>query len=85
MPKSDTIDAILSLNPTAKPDFLAEFSNEDLHEYLQRLTFSPRQFRRAGETDSPSQSCRGESLEALPVSLGRAPQTHRSDSFARPV
>ena len=43
MPKSDTIEAILSLNPTAKPDFLAEFSNEDLHDYLHRLMFAPCQ------------------------------------------
>ena len=38
MPKSDTIDAIRRLNPTAKPGFLAEFSNNELAEYLDRLT-----------------------------------------------
>jgi len=38
MPKSDTIDAIRRLNPTASPGFLAEFSNNDLGEYLDRLT-----------------------------------------------
>ncbi len=38
MPKSDTIDAILNINPTAAPEFLSEFSNDDLHEYLRRLT-----------------------------------------------
>jgi hypothetical protein len=37
IPKSDTIDAIRRLNPTAKPDFLAEFSNNELAEYLGRL------------------------------------------------
>ena len=40
IPKSDTIDAIRRLNPTAKPDFLAEFSNNELAEYLDRLTGS---------------------------------------------
>lgn len=38
MSKSDTIEAIVNLNPTAKPDFLADFSNDDLHRYLHRLT-----------------------------------------------
>ena len=41
MSKSDTIEAIVNLNPTAKPEFLAEFSNDDLHQYLHRLTFLP--------------------------------------------
>ena len=37
MPKCDTIAAIMKLNPTADPGFLAEFSNGELSEYLQRL------------------------------------------------
>ena len=37
IPKSDTIAAIKKLNPTAEPDFLAEFTNDELSEYLQRL------------------------------------------------
>jgi hypothetical protein len=37
MPKSDTIAAITKLNPTADPDFLAEFTNDELSEYLRRL------------------------------------------------
>ncbi|MGB2988099.1 MAG: hypothetical protein WBE26_19705 [Phycisphaerae bacterium] len=41
MPKSDTIDAIRNLNPTATPGFLAEFSNDDLSEYLDRLISDP--------------------------------------------
>ena len=41
MPKSDTIDAIRNLNPTATPGFLAEFSNDDLSEYLGRLISAP--------------------------------------------
>lgn len=36
--KPDTIDAIKKMNPTVNPAFLAEFSNEDLQEYLTRLT-----------------------------------------------
>ena len=35
--KSDTIVAIMELNPTANPAFLAEFSNDELWEYLYRL------------------------------------------------
>lgn len=38
MPKSDTIDAIRWLNPTARPDFLAGFSSDELARYLDRLT-----------------------------------------------
>lgn len=52
MPKSDTIEAILSLNPSAKPDFLAEFSNADLHDYLHRLTFGPREIALADSRQS---------------------------------
>ncbi len=35
--KPDTIDAIKKINPNVNPAFLAEFSNEDLQEYLTRL------------------------------------------------
>jgi hypothetical protein len=38
MPKSDTIAAIMELNPTANPAFLAEFSVYELGDYLHRLT-----------------------------------------------
>ena len=38
MPKSDTIAAIMELNPTANPAFLAEFSVYELGDYLGRLT-----------------------------------------------
>ena len=37
MTKSDTIEAILVLNPTADRTFLSEFSNAELGQYLQRL------------------------------------------------
>jgi len=35
--KRDAIAAIIGLNPTAKPAFLAEFSKDDLERYLDRL------------------------------------------------
>jgi hypothetical protein len=35
--KRDAISAILGLNPTADPAFLAEFSKDDLEQYLSRL------------------------------------------------
>jgi len=38
MPKCDTIAAITKLNPSAGPEFLAEFSQDELAEYLRRLT-----------------------------------------------
>ena len=37
MPKSDTIDEIVKLNPTASPVFLAEFQVDELDAYLGRL------------------------------------------------
>jgi hypothetical protein len=43
MPKRDTIDAIREFNATASPDFLAEFSNDDLGRYLDRLVGARRQ------------------------------------------
>ena len=43
MPKRDTIDAIREFNTTASPDFLAEFSNDDLARYLDRLVGTRRQ------------------------------------------
>lgn len=36
-PKTDTMSAIMQLNITARPEFLAEFSNQQLCQYLQRL------------------------------------------------
>lgn len=38
MTKSDTIEAIQKLNPTASPDFLAGFPNDELARYLDRLS-----------------------------------------------
>ena len=40
-PKSDTIAAILKLNPTAEPEFLSEFPNIELDAYLRRLQGTP--------------------------------------------
>jgi hypothetical protein len=37
MTKRELIDEITHLNPTARPDFLAEFGDEDLAEYLEHL------------------------------------------------
>ncbi len=37
MPKMATIEAIRRLNPTAAPDFLAAFPEDDLAQYLDRL------------------------------------------------
>lgn len=37
MRKSDAIEAITELNRSAQPNFLAEFSHDDLERYLGRL------------------------------------------------
>ena len=38
MTKSDTLSEIMRINPTINAAFLAEFSAEQLREYLERLT-----------------------------------------------
>jgi len=38
MSKRELIDRIRQLNPTARPDFLAEFTEDDLRAYLHQLT-----------------------------------------------
>lgn len=43
--KSDTINEIRTLNPTANPGFLAEFSSEELSRYLCRLKSAQRRTR----------------------------------------
>lgn len=35
--KNQTLESIVRLNPTAAPEFLAEFSHEELALYLDRL------------------------------------------------
>ena len=37
MNKRDLIDCICEINTTAKPEFLAGFSEEELHDYLEHL------------------------------------------------
>lgn len=45
MTKREMIDKIRRLNPTAKPDFLADFAEEDLLAYLHQLTEVERERR----------------------------------------
>ncbi len=44
MTKRQTIDQILAINTSARPEFLAQFDQEDLNEYLRHLHIarSPR-------------------------------------------
>ena len=71
MSKSDTIEAIVNLNPTAKPEFLAEFSNDDLHQYLHRLAFLPHTADEEADTTGT-------------IEIGdRAPQRDPSDPWMR--
>lgn len=37
MSKRELIDRICEINKSAKPEFLANFSEEDLHTYLEHL------------------------------------------------
>jgi hypothetical protein len=37
MDKQDLIDRICEINKTAKPEFLADFSRDDLAAYLEHL------------------------------------------------
>ena len=37
MSKRELIDYICEINKTAKPEFLADFSEEDLNTYLEHL------------------------------------------------
>ncbi len=37
MSKRETIERILARNPSARPEFLAEFSLDDLSDYLRQL------------------------------------------------
>jgi len=37
MSKRELIDCICEINKTAKPEFLASFSEEDLNAYLEHL------------------------------------------------
>ncbi len=37
MTKREVIEAIRKLNPTAQPEFLAEFSENQLAQYLEQL------------------------------------------------
>lgn|GEM_PF-2156656 len=48
--KTHTIEAILDLNPTAKPAFLAEFPPNDLTAYLFRLVDISRASQDVGQS-----------------------------------
>jgi len=37
MSKRELIECICEINKSAKPEFLAGFSEEDLHDYLEHL------------------------------------------------
>ena len=41
MPKGDTVEAIMKMNPSATPEFLAEFTHDELARYLKRLQNLP--------------------------------------------
>lgn len=57
MPKCDTIDAIRRLNPTATPEFLVEFSNDELAQYLDRLETASRRQSLEALIETPAHPC----------------------------
>ena len=61
MTKSDTIDTIMQLNPTATPEFLAEFTQDELGRYLARLQSQ----RRAASADRAAKARPGTPLSKV--------------------
>ncbi len=51
MTKRDLIDQIRRQNPTAEPDFLASFSQDDLLAYLQQLREVESERRRQADLE----------------------------------
>jgi hypothetical protein len=51
MSKRDMIDRIRRLNPTAQPEFLAEFQENDLLDYLRQLSDLEHENIRHGERE----------------------------------
>ena len=54
MSKTHTIEAIMGLNPSANPGFLAGFAPEELSRYLFRLADVTPMLMTVDEADSPS-------------------------------
>jgi hypothetical protein len=52
MTKRELIDEITRLNPTASPDFLAEFPALDLAAYLERLQWAHPPQEAAADVDA---------------------------------
>ncbi len=69
MPKSDTIDAIVRLNPGADPCFLAEFSSRELARYLERLSSTSRC---RGERNPPADRFTTNRIERTDPATGKA-------------
>ncbi len=65
MTKRELIDEIMDINHTAEPDFLAEFADNELDEYLRHLQEAQlprpvrysRQSNTAVETPAPHNAC----------------------------
>jgi hypothetical protein len=77
MCKREVIDAILRLNPTAKPAFLAEFSLEDLNDYLRHLrsALTPRPLAGLYASLAPLAGLEGEAEDAAdPMQDATCPQ-----------
>ncbi len=65
MTKSDNIEAVLALNPTASRTFLAQFSTEELAEYRRRLNERPRSCDAPHEADPGEGLCAAAAAEVL--------------------
>ena len=52
--KTHTIEAIMDLNPSANPGFLAEFAQDELAKYLFRLSDVTPMSSASDRSDSPT-------------------------------
>ncbi len=52
--KTNTIEAIMDLNPSASPGFLAEFAQDELAKYLFRLADVTPMSSVSDKADSPT-------------------------------
>ncbi len=52
--KTNTIEAIMDLNPSANPGFLAEFAQDELAKYLFRLADVTPMSSASDRADSPT-------------------------------
>ncbi len=85
MTKRQMIDEIMDLNPTAEPEFLAQFDGPDLREYLGKLrkavgaATASKPSPKASD-DTPRSDDRPVASGKMPIRLAAAGDDHPADS-----